>query len=211
MTLGGLALAVGILVDDATVAIENINWHLEQGKDARAGDPRRRRADRRSGVRLDHLHLHRVRADVLPDRRRALPVRADGRGGGVRDAGVLRAVADAGADDGEVPAEGAHAARARRAAVAQPAGRGIQRAHRRRLRAAARRLPGALAALRRPPRRCSPSVFLLACVASLRAAAVGRRGLLPVGRQRPVQAARARADRHAHRGDGGAVRPRRAR
>lgn len=33
MTLGGLALAVGILVDDATVAIENINWNLEQGKD----------------------------------------------------------------------------------------------------------------------------------------------------------------------------------
>ena len=35
MTLGGLALAVGILVDDATVTIENINWHLEQGKDVR--------------------------------------------------------------------------------------------------------------------------------------------------------------------------------
>jgi multidrug efflux pump subunit AcrB len=32
MTLGGLALAVGILVDDATVAIENITRHLEQGK-----------------------------------------------------------------------------------------------------------------------------------------------------------------------------------
>src|SRR5205823_11761823 len=32
MTLGGLALAVRILVDDATVTIENINWHLEQGK-----------------------------------------------------------------------------------------------------------------------------------------------------------------------------------
>src|SRR6202047_1221101 len=31
MTLGGLALAVGILVDDATVTIENINYHLEQG------------------------------------------------------------------------------------------------------------------------------------------------------------------------------------
>jgi multidrug efflux pump subunit AcrB len=31
MTLGGLALAVGILVDDATVAIENINWNLEKG------------------------------------------------------------------------------------------------------------------------------------------------------------------------------------
>ena len=33
MTLGGLALAVGILVDDATVTIENINWHLERGED----------------------------------------------------------------------------------------------------------------------------------------------------------------------------------
>ena len=32
MTLGGLALAVGILVDDATVTIENINWHLEHGE-----------------------------------------------------------------------------------------------------------------------------------------------------------------------------------
>ena len=32
MTLGGLALAVGILVDDATVEIENTNRNLEQGK-----------------------------------------------------------------------------------------------------------------------------------------------------------------------------------
>ncbi len=32
MTLGGLALAVGILVDDATVTIENINYHLEHGE-----------------------------------------------------------------------------------------------------------------------------------------------------------------------------------
>ncbi len=35
MTLGGLSLAVGILVDDATVTIENINWHLEKGKPVR--------------------------------------------------------------------------------------------------------------------------------------------------------------------------------
>src|SRR5450631_1451512 len=32
MTLGGLALAVGILVDDATVEIENVNRNLEEGK-----------------------------------------------------------------------------------------------------------------------------------------------------------------------------------
>src|SRR3981081_4167399 len=33
MTLGGLALAVGILVDDATVTIKNINRHLESGQE----------------------------------------------------------------------------------------------------------------------------------------------------------------------------------
>ena len=33
MTLSGLALAIGILVDQATVTIENIHQHLEMGKD----------------------------------------------------------------------------------------------------------------------------------------------------------------------------------
>jgi multidrug efflux pump subunit AcrB len=48
MTLGGLALAVGILVDDATVTIENINWHLEHGKEVETAPPRssRRRSSR---------------------------------------------------------------------------------------------------------------------------------------------------------------------
>ncbi len=36
MTLGGLSLAVGILVDDATVTIENIERHLAMGKDLRS-------------------------------------------------------------------------------------------------------------------------------------------------------------------------------
>src|SRR5712664_142456 len=35
MTLGGLALAVGILVDDSTVAIENISHHLDAGTEKR--------------------------------------------------------------------------------------------------------------------------------------------------------------------------------
>ncbi len=35
MTLGGLTLAIGILVDDATVTIENIERHLHLGKDLR--------------------------------------------------------------------------------------------------------------------------------------------------------------------------------
>ena len=37
MTLGGLALAVGILVDDATVTIENIERYLEEGHDLHEG------------------------------------------------------------------------------------------------------------------------------------------------------------------------------
>ncbi|WP_322011131.1 efflux RND transporter permease subunit [Paraburkholderia sp. J12] len=37
MTLGGLALAVGILVDDATVMIENIDTHLEAGAELEPG------------------------------------------------------------------------------------------------------------------------------------------------------------------------------
>jgi multidrug efflux pump subunit AcrB len=37
MTLGGLALAVGILVDDATVMIENIDSHLETGIELEQG------------------------------------------------------------------------------------------------------------------------------------------------------------------------------
>lgn len=35
MTLSGLALAVGVLVDEATVTIENVFQHLEMGKDKR--------------------------------------------------------------------------------------------------------------------------------------------------------------------------------
>ena len=35
MTLGGLALGAGMLVDNAIVVIENIYRHLERGEDAR--------------------------------------------------------------------------------------------------------------------------------------------------------------------------------
>ena len=45
MTLGGLALAVGILVDDATVTIENMERHLEEGKIHPDAHPDRRDTD----------------------------------------------------------------------------------------------------------------------------------------------------------------------
>ena len=105
MTLGGLALAVGILVDDGTVTIENINYHLEQGKADRDGDPRRRAADRHSGIRDAAVPLHRVRADVPARRRCRLSVPAAGRGCGVRTDRLVHPVAHAGADDGELSHE----------------------------------------------------------------------------------------------------------
>ena len=96
------------------------------------------------------VHLHRLRADVLPLRRRPVPVRAAGRGGGVRDARLLRPVADAGADAGD-------AADARlRTAAAVPA---VRRA----AEPAAARLPRLRPPLRaraRAPTRCLLSALL---------------------------------------------------
>jgi len=61
MTLGGLALAVGILVDDATVTIENINWHLEHGKDVEPAILDGCQAESWTpAFRIAAVHLHRV-------------------------------------------------------------------------------------------------------------------------------------------------------
>jgi len=103
MTLGGLALAVGILVDDATVTIENIERHLRAGESLESAIMTGAGRNRLAGVRPRTIvHLHRLRADVLPERRRGIPVRAAGRGGCLRGPGVLRAVPHARADAGDV-------------------------------------------------------------------------------------------------------------
>ena len=72
MTLGGLALAVGILVDDGTVTIENINYHLEQGKEIEPAilDGAQQIVDPR--LRIAVMHVHRFRADVPARRRRRI-------------------------------------------------------------------------------------------------------------------------------------------
>ena len=107
MTLGGLALAVGILVDDATVTIENINWHLEQGKAVEQSIMDG--ADQivtPAFVSLLCICIVFVPMFFLHGRR-ALPVRADGRSRDVRDDLVVHPVAHAGADDGEISAAAA--------------------------------------------------------------------------------------------------------
>ncbi len=105
MTLGGLALAVGILVDDATVTIENIERYMEEGH-------RQRDAilDGAAQIAVPALvstlsHLHRLRADVPAQRRRALSLHAAGGGGRLRHARLLYLVAHPGADDGDVSAD----------------------------------------------------------------------------------------------------------
>ena len=172
MTLGGLALAVGILVDDATVAIENINWHLEQGK---ALEP----------AILDGAEQIAMPAFVstlcicivfVPmfflTGVGALPVRAAGRGRRLRDARVVRPVADAGADDGEVPAEGAR----RRTTHGAPRAQSVRRASSARFDGgfvpAARRLSARRSSVPASAARLFSPVFLLACVLSFAAAAL---------------------------------------
>ncbi len=200
MTLGGLALAIGILVDDATVTIENVNWHLENGKDVETAILDGAQQIVTPGVRLAAVHLHCIRADVLPRRRVALPVRADGRGGHLRHGVLVHPLAHPGADDGHVlvaPACSAYRPawqRRRAAAFAQPAGaaaawiRGQVRALSCRLSRSARR------------RACQPWPFHRRLRAGggalVRAGAVPRRQLLSRGGFGPGPDACARAGRH---------------
>ena len=88
MTLGGMALAVGILVDDATVELENVHRNIAMKK------PLRRAildgaARSRARVRLHARHLHRLRAGRVPDRSGRLFVHAAGPGRRLRHVGLL--------------------------------------------------------------------------------------------------------------------------
>jgi hypothetical protein len=90
MTLGGLALAVGILVDDATVMIENINRHLDEaGEGGRPTDLSDAIIAAANQIVVPNLcvhavHLHCMAAAVPTRRCRRLPVRATCRGNHLR-------------------------------------------------------------------------------------------------------------------------------
>jgi len=99
MTLGGLALAVGILVDDATVEIENINRNIAEGKEIQKAilDGAQQIA---VPAFVSTLRSASYSADVLSHRRRPLSFRSAGGSGGVRHAGIVFAVSNAGTDHG---------------------------------------------------------------------------------------------------------------
>ncbi len=124
MTLGGLALAVGILVDDATVEIENINRNMAEGKEILSRDHGRCGADRHAHVRVHTRDLHRVRPDLLPvgTGRGTLPAARHGRR--LRGAGLLSAVAYRGPDHGALPPCGRRASHRR--GGRRPAGAGAR-------------------------------------------------------------------------------------
>ena len=98
MTLGGLALAVGILVDDSTVTIENTHRLLDDGHPFDRGV-----LEGAAGIAIPTLVSTLAISCVfilgdLPGRRAALSVHAPGHGRRVCDARVLWPVADADAD-----------------------------------------------------------------------------------------------------------------
>ena len=106
MTLGGLALAIGLLVDNATVTIENIHRNQGLGQAADGRDPRRlERGDPAADGRYA-CDLHRILPGAAADRAVAVsvhPARDHGRAG---DAGVLRAVVHGRAGAGASSAQG---------------------------------------------------------------------------------------------------------
>ena len=180
------------------------------GQDARAGDSRRRASDCDSDAGVDLVDLHRVRADVSADGRRALSVHPARRSGGVRDAGVLLLLAYARADAREIPA----ALSPQAGGPASRAGANAQSVHARalrvrtRLRAFARALSRVSRSARRAagPVRDAVSGLLWRVDA---ADAVSRPRLFPGRRRRHDRAASARENRHAGRGNRGRDRSRR--
>jgi Cu/Ag efflux pump CusA len=102
MTLGGLALAVGILVDDATVTIENIDRHLAEGKPTLAAIREWRSSNRCSCSSLNTLHLHRLRSSLFPIRSGKIFVLTFGRGSHFCHDCLIHPVTNIGPDVGNV-------------------------------------------------------------------------------------------------------------
>ena len=210
MTLGGLALAVGILVDDATVEIENINSQPGAGQAARAGDPRRRATQIAVPAFVSTLCICIVFVPMffLSGVARYLFVP-------LAEAVVFAMLASYVLSRTLVPTMAKYLLKPHRAAAhdavaeaASSAGSSTGSTTR------FQRLREATAARSSAASRvdgCFAGAVPAACVVSFVPAALGGTGFLPGGGQRAVQAPRARADRNADRADRVIVRAGRSR
>ena len=209
MTLGGMALAVGILVDDATVAIENINRNLEAGKELEQSI-----LDGSAQIAVPALVstlaicIVFVPMFFLSGVARYLFVP-------MAEAVVFAMLASYLLSRTLVPTmakyllqEHDDAENARKLSSRNPLVR-FQLGLRGRLRRLPPRLSAPARLVRRSRRRLSPSLPGLYRRLDRPARAMARPGLLPLRRRRPVQDSRPRPHRHAHRRDRRALRPHR--
>ena len=167
MTLGGLALAVGILVDDATVEVENINRNREAEPDKDLDEVVLDSAMQiATPAFVSTLSICIVFAPMfLLSGRGALSVSASGRGRGVCHAGLLFPVEDDRPHHGQVSAARAKGGRTRNG-TAEPVSSGFSRNSNRDLRPSA----AAIAALLERclhHRRAFLLAFFAACLGSL--------------------------------------------
>jgi hypothetical protein len=109
ITLLGLSLVVGILVDDAIVEVENIVRHMRMGKTRVAGGDRRRRRDRPGGRGDDARDRRGVRAGQLHVRRAGQFFRQFGISVAIAVADLAAGGAADHAGDGRLPAQAATA------------------------------------------------------------------------------------------------------
>ncbi len=203
MTLGGLALAVGILVDDATVTIENIERYFEEGhaqRDAILEGAAQIAVPALVStlciciVFLPMFLLSGVARYLFVPLAEAV---------GVRHARIVHLVPDAGAYAGDVPAE----SKAGRRCQFTESSRAVPASVRARVRTASEFLPD-------PTRSACPSTGPLRphLSSDLRCGvspgAVARSGLLSEHGQRSIHSSSSRQERDANRRDREVVRPR---
>jgi hypothetical protein len=185
MTLGGLALAVGILVDEATVEVENIHTQMERtdsvARAVRAGNA----GNGRAATARHAVRAGRVRAVVLHDRGGPRAVRPAVAGRRVRHDRQLHPEQHVRAGAVRVAAEAAAAPRAGPAA----AGRAVVRAG-----------AGAGGGVAVGADAGVPAAGRRRGVGAVRRT---RHGRVPAGRQGGVPTADEGPHRHPHRADGG--------
>jgi multidrug efflux pump subunit AcrB len=203
MTLSGLALAVGILVDDATVTIENISRHLEEGQPLHQGILEGA-AQIAVPALVSTLCICIVFMPMFSLGAWRIIFFSARRGGNFRHAGVVYPVANVGSNPGDVPSQ---TSRRKRPALAQSPGPGPEgvRPWIRGFSAGIQTAPNKIGGQTIP--FCTHVSIGLSC--GCRARTMAWPGLFPKYRQRPIHSSCSCQNRNAYRRHRNAVRPRR--